>query len=399
MSRVLIVQYAGDYREAVQRFAQGGEETFYAQKYSVNTVAQLAEQTDQIATLCCMTKESYDQVLDNGVRAIGAGFQDSIDDQKLIELVEKFKPTHLVLRTPIKALLRWGIKHKVKILALFADSFPNKKITSKIGNSFLARQLNHPCVEWVSNCNLPASISLQKIGVNPQKIIPYAEWSGQESAIPHNTEPKFLPQDRDIWHLFYAGQIQPSKGIDDVLKAIQLLQSQNFSLRLKVAGKGDFETYRQKCNQLGISDSVDFLGIIANSQVLDCMRKADCVIVPSRPEYPEGFPNTVIEALCSRTPLIASNHPVFNNILKNEQNALIFLAANAEALANQIKHLLTDADLYHHLSVNSAHTWEQLQLPVKWSDMLEYWLVDSPDNRAWLYQHSLASNCYDWFTR
>ncbi len=33
--RLLMVQYAGDYREAVERFAEGKGETYYAHKYSV----------------------------------------------------------------------------------------------------------------------------------------------------------------------------------------------------------------------------------------------------------------------------------------------------------------------------------------------------------------------------
>ena len=34
--RLLIVNYGGDYREAVERFAAGGPETYGFQKYSVN---------------------------------------------------------------------------------------------------------------------------------------------------------------------------------------------------------------------------------------------------------------------------------------------------------------------------------------------------------------------------
>jgi len=33
------------------------------------------------------------------------------------------------------------------------------------------------------------------------------------------------------------------------------------------------------------------------------MAEADAVLIPSRRTYPEGFPKTINEGLCSRTPL------------------------------------------------------------------------------------------------
>ena len=44
--RLLIIQYAGDYREVVRRFSAGEDETYYAQKYSVDAVAKIASKVD-----------------------------------------------------------------------------------------------------------------------------------------------------------------------------------------------------------------------------------------------------------------------------------------------------------------------------------------------------------------
>jgi len=72
--RLLIAQYAGDYREAFYNLAEGKGETYYAQQYSVDAVAKTAAQVDEVATLSFLSTERYDEVLPNGVRAIGAGF-------------------------------------------------------------------------------------------------------------------------------------------------------------------------------------------------------------------------------------------------------------------------------------------------------------------------------------
>jgi glycosyltransferase involved in cell wall biosynthesis len=44
------------------------------------------------------------------------------------------------------------------------------------------------------------------------------------------------------------------------------------------------------------------LGVIAAEPVLDEMRNSDAVVVPSRHDYSEGLPNTIFEALASRSP-------------------------------------------------------------------------------------------------
>ncbi len=113
--RLLMVQYAGDYREAVQRFAEGGGETYYAQKYSVDAVAEIGKQIEEAAVLCCMTAEPYNEVLPNGVRAIGAGFNRDILVKKLIKLIEEQNPTHLIVRTPIREVFSGQLRKKFQL--------------------------------------------------------------------------------------------------------------------------------------------------------------------------------------------------------------------------------------------------------------------------------------------
>jgi glycosyltransferase involved in cell wall biosynthesis len=124
------------------------------------------------------------------------------------------------------------------------------------------------------------------------------------------------------------------------------------------------------------------------------MIKADLVLIPSRHEYPEGFPMTIYEALCSRTPMIASDHPMFQNFLIHGVNAMIFPAMNSKALAEIIEKVLSDATLYNSLSLAAPEAWKQLQIPVKWADMIHRWLNHSAENQNGLFAHTLASKGY-----
>ena len=146
---------------------------------------------------------------------------------------------------------------------------------------------------------------------------------------------------------------------------------------------------------LGIADHVEFLGLIEHEQVVPLMQSSDIVLVPSRPEYPEGFPMSIYEALCSRTPIIASNHPMFLHHLQADTSAVIFQAGDPTHLAANIKRLLSDPVLYQRLSLVSDTTWKNLQIPVKWAELVQRWVFDSPQNREWLTQHRLSSGIYN----
>lgn len=386
-----MVQYAGDYREAVQSFAAGEDETYYAQKYSVDAVAEIGRQIEEAAVLCCLTAQSYNEVLQNGVRAIGAGFDKDIQIKKLICLIEEQAPTHLIIRTPIKEVFRWAIKNKIRTIAVLADSFSTQGLRNKVKNYLLSSLLNNERVEWSFNHGINSSMSLQKIGVEPKKIIP---WDWPAVVTPDSFAPKILRVNADTRNIVYVGSVTESKGVGDVLESIAKLRFKNLPVNLKIAGRGDTEYFTNKANQLQIQSCVEFLGLVPNTAVVDLMRKADLVVIPSRHEYPEGFPMTIYEALCSRTPIIASDHPMFINNLKHGVSALIFPAGNSTALAENIEKVLSDPSLYQSLSVASSNAWKRLQIPVKWADLVNRWLNDSQEDRQWLFKHRLDSGLY-----
>lgn len=390
--RLLIVQYAGDYREAFERFAEGKGETYSAQKYSVDAVAEIGKLMEEVTVICCFTAEPYDRVLANGVRAIGAGFQGKkIQMKNLLRLIAEQKPTHLVLRTPIREIFQWAIRHKVKTIATLADSFSTQGLRNKIKNYWLASLLNNNQIEWIGNHGINSCLSLQKIGVKPSKIIP---WDFTSTVTPDFFEPKTLPVGKKTWNLVYIGSITESKGIGDVIEAVAKLKAKNLSVNLKIAGQGEVAEFTQQAQKLQVSDSVEFLGLVENNRVVPLMREADLVVIPSHHEYPEGFPMTIYEALCSRTPIIASDHPMFKNNLKHRENAMIFSASDSTDLGAQIEKLLSDSPLYKSISLATADAWKRLQIPVKWALMIERWIADSEENRQWLLEHALSSGLY-----
>ncbi|MDO6415767.1 glycosyltransferase family 4 protein [Sphingomonas sp. BIUV-7] len=388
--RLTIVQYAGDYREAYERFAAGGAATYQAQRYSVDTVGALAARLEQVAVVCGVTAEPYDVILGNGVRAIGAGFAGGFDGKALAPLVAGTAPDRLALMTPLVPLIDWALERRIRTIAMLADSFGRAGVRGWIRAMLLARKLNRPTIEWIGNHGLNACLSLMAIGVSPAKIVP---WDWPSSFSPHDAPPR--QRQPGPLRLFYVGGINEAKGVGDLLEAVGLARREGRDVRLTIHGRDDGDAMAMKARALGLADAVRLAGPIANEAVVGAMREADAVVVPSRHDYPEGLPLTIYETLASRTPLLASDHPMFRGAITDGVSALVFRASHPASLARSIAVLADDADLYARLSANGAAAWDALQLPVRWGEMLAHWLADEPEDRSWLAGHASASGLYD----
>jgi glycosyltransferase involved in cell wall biosynthesis len=389
--RLTIVQYAGDYREAWERLDAGGKETYQAQRYSVDLVGRLAQHLEEIAVICAVSEVQYDVTLPNGVRAIGAGLPIGFRRRDLVPILAQTAPDRLWLTSPMTPLLKWARKRQVRTMTALADSFGKRGPKLSFTHRFLARELNDSNVQWVGNHGIGACLSLLDVGVQPEKIIP---WDWPPSHQPGDFSPRQFPGGRTL-KLVYVGAIEEAKGVSDLLRAVRQLKNEGEAPLVTIIGRDRDGRMSALANTLGVKDEIQFAGVIPNEDVPAAMREADAVVIPSRHEYPEGLPLTIYEALAARTPIIASDHPMFAGALVHEQSALNFAAGDAGALASAIVRLSRDNRLYAELSLNSAEAWQALQLPVSWGEMLQKWLSDTPADREWLRAHRLESGLYD----
>ncbi len=390
MARLTFVQYAGDYREAVRRFDAGGPETYRSQRYSVETLGRLARTHEEVAIVCGITDEAYDERLSNGVRAIGLGHADAVPPGDFVAQLERLRPTHMALMTPLMAPLRWAARHRVETIAVLADSFSGAGLRARFRHAMLARALNARHVGWVGNHALNSCLSLMNIGVRPDKIVPW-DW-------PPATDPATVaPRERGSGplRLLYVGMIAEAKGVGDVIDAVARLTGEGMAVALTIVGHDPDDTMQAYATANAPGAPVRFAGRVGNAEVAAMMATADAVVVPSRHGYAEGLPMVIYEALSVRTPLIASDHPMFRGAIADGESAVVFTAGDPAALALAIRRLDADPALYARLSSNAAAAWGALQLPVMWADLLTNWLAGDEASTRWLRAHSIASGIYD----
>ena len=384
MTRLLIVQYAGDYREADRLRRATGEEIYYGHGYVLDRLAALRRVHDEVGILCALAPADGEP-LDSGVTVIGADANPDRDPAPVLALIARFAPTHLIVFGPMLPLIRWGLSHPVRLGVIMADSFANRYYRW-VRFRTLPRLLNDDRVTLVANHGANAARALVALGVRRDKVL---AWD-----FPHYRSPADQPcKSRPLGPrhvLLYVGSISAKKGVGDLVRAIALLQGR-FDLHLNVAGVGATDAFAALAVRLGVGDRVTFLGLVPNGTIPAMMQAADAVIVPSRHSFPEGLPLTLFEGLASRTPVIASDHPMFRGHLEDGESAMLFRAGRPQALADAIARLMTDPALYARLSQGAATAWARMQTPVKWGEMIDRWVRDDAADRVWLAAHSVAA--------
>ncbi|WP_026669520.1 glycosyltransferase [Butyrivibrio sp. AE3006] len=113
-------------------------------------------------------------------------------------------------------------------------------------------------------------------------------------------EEKWLEGDNIIVAM---GRLDPSKGHWHLIRSLSLLKSRGINFKLLILGEGDLRGYLEKLiKELELTDNVILGGFCDNP--FKILAKADVYVMPSM--Y-EGFPNSIIEAMCCGLPCIASD--------------------------------------------------------------------------------------------
>ena len=110
--------------------------------------------------------------------------------------------------------------------------------------------------------------------------------------------------------VFAVGRLVRKKGFEYLIDAVASLAPRHARLRLVIAGGGDLDAeLRERAAAGGVADRVTFLGSVAHGDVADWLAAADIAAAPSVVDDAgnvDGLPNTVLEALASATPVVAT---------------------------------------------------------------------------------------------
>jgi len=151
--------------------------------------------------------------------------------------------------------------------------------------------------------------------------------------------PSQLPEVDRSQTILYLGRFSPEKNVPLLLEAFADCVQPGWKLAL--AGDGpDRVTLEAMCRQLGIADSVLFLGQIANVYPL-LAGAAFCVL----PSNFEGLPNALCEALVMGTPCLATATSGAKAVIRHGENGLLCPVGDVAAMRQAMEHLMNNPAL------------------------------------------------------
>jgi glycosyltransferase involved in cell wall biosynthesis len=138
----------------------------------------------------------------------------------------------------------------------------------------------------------------------------------------------------------HVAQLRPEKGHDVLLDAAAIVAGRIPAVRFLLVGDGPLRaTIEARVRDLGLERTVTLLGI--RHDVPHVLAAADVALLPSHARV-ETFPNSILEAMASGLPIVASRVGSLDEMVEDRVNGYLLPAGDAPALAQAIFELLSD---------------------------------------------------------
>ena len=141
--------------------------------------------------------------------------------------------------------------------------------------------------------------------------------------------------------LMVAG-FRKQKNQDTIIRALTLLDKEKYEVWFAGIGERMAEV-KQLAFSLGVSDRVRFLGL--RTDIPNVLRAADVIVMSS---HWEGLSLSNVEGMSAHKPFIASDVNGLKEVTKGY--GLLFPHEDAKALAEEIKHLVSDEAYYNEIA-------------------------------------------------
>lgn len=149
--------------------------------------------------------------------------------------------------------------------------------------------------------------------------------------------------------ILQVGRLVPVKGTTFLIRAFAEIAPLYPSARLVLIGDGGLRrTLESEARKTGIAGQIDFLGALPHTEVLQWMRRATMLVLPSirTPSgQEEGLGMVTLEAAATGIPVVGSRIGGIPEAIDDGQTGFLVPEQNPAALAARLRSLLDDAAL------------------------------------------------------
>lgn len=154
-----------------------------------------------------------------------------------------------------------------------------------------------------------------------------------------------------------VSRFSPGKGHEELFKAFKILMDEFNNVKLLIVGGSTvgevdyFRSLQKLADELGINSRTIWVGF--RKDVQDVLCAFDIFVAPS---HAEAFGLSLVEAMATELPVVATKSAGFLDIISNGMNGLFFEKGDHEDLAEKIKLLIKDKGFAKQLGKKARET-------------------------------------------
>jgi glycosyltransferase involved in cell wall biosynthesis len=156
--------------------------------------------------------------------------------------------------------------------------------------------------------------------------------------------------------ILFLGQVEPRKGIVELVEAVALLKERYPQVRLAIGGQGHLEAVRRRAAALGVAEHVQELGWVTAGQKAHELARASIFCLPS---HAEGLPMAMLEAMAAGKAIVTTGVGGIPDAVADGENGLLVEPGDVAALAAALERLLGDDEERRRLGERARATIEQ----------------------------------------
>lgn len=196
---------------------------------------------------------------------------------------------------------------------------------------------------------------LEKLGCPKEKLrlnrtgIPLEEFPYHKRSIPEDGE----------WRFVQACRLIAKKGLVTAIRAFAKFQAAHPKAVFRIAGDGPMKVELQKLiGELGLESAVELKGFLSQKDLAALYQESHLFMHPSEmppDQNQEGVPNSMLEAMATGLPVLATTHGGIPEAVANGRTGLLVEERDVEGLFASISRITSDHDFYHQLGRDASH--------------------------------------------
>ncbi len=166
--------------------------------------------------------------------------------------------------------------------------------------------------------------------------------------------------ERGDWRIVQACRLIEKKGLDTALRAFAEFQGDYPGAEFTIAGEGPIENdLRAQAKGLGIAGSVRFAGFLSEEELRRLYHESHLFVHPSQltaDQNQEGIPNSMLEAMATGLPVVATLHGGIPEAVENGRTGLLTEERDVGGLLASLRALARDKQRWEVMGREAAES-------------------------------------------